>query len=110
MSISNKHKEIIKKAIESVTREDGLIEIGKYDEEIIVEMLSSALTEQLEEIERWVKEHRLKNENAIDKLEEVDERARITNRLNENLQMGYQIALSDTLSHIREQKELIKKQ
>lgn len=49
-----------------------------------------------------VKDMRLKNENAIDKLEEVDERARITNLLNENLQIGYQLALQDISSKLKE--------
>ena len=64
--------------------------------------IRSLLSKQRAEIIEKIEGMKLKNENAIDKLEEVDERARITNLLNENMVFGYQQALEDIKSIIKE--------
>lgn len=57
----------------------------------LVQTILSVLQEQKAVVEGMIEA----NKNSIDKIPEVDERARLTNRLNENMVFGYQQALSD---------------
>ncbi len=54
-----------------------------------------------EQVERF-KELLKKSEGNIEKLDEVDERSRMTNRLNENLQSGYRIGLLDQRNYYQQ--------
>lgn len=90
---NNKHKEIIEKTLDKICEETSFIRGLDYDDEkldYIGKCISSALTEQLEELEGWVKWIEIPKDNSDYELAQL--------RLREHI-----------LSHIREKKEIINK-
>lgn len=92
---NNKHKEIIEKTLDKICEGTSFIRGLPYDDEkldYIGKCISSALTEQLEELDRWVEE----------------EKVWITEN-GELAKQGHNKALNKVIDHIREQKEIINK-
>ncbi len=64
-----------------------------------------ALAEERDRVRDKIKSMSLKSENSIDKLLEDSEQNRITNLLNQNMVIGYQVALSDLLATLQDKTD-----
>ena len=69
------------------------------------DFLRQSIVEVLEDVKRKIKSFKIMDGSVIDKLDEDTERARITNNLNENLEIGYRQACLDILSTITSEIE-----
>jgi len=64
------------------------------------ESIAQAIAEESVRMRGKIKSMSLKSENSIDKLPEDSEQNRIANLLNENMVIGYQVALNDLLASL----------
>lgn len=109
---NNKHKEIIEKTLDKICEETSFIRGLDYDDEkldYIGKCISSALTEQLEELERWVEGKQKDFANELQEGGTVHIKKLYLEEEKRAYSQGAFLCLETTLSHIREQKEEIKK-
>jgi len=66
----------------------------------VTNYIVQAVSEERARVVEKIKSMSLKSENSIDKLPEDSERNRIANLLNENMVIGYQVALNDLLTSL----------
>ena len=66
----------------------------------ILDSIAEAIAEERARVVEKIKSMSLKSENSIDKLPEDSEQNRIANLLNENMVIGYQVALNDILASL----------
>jgi len=87
--------ESVKKALYEESRK-----YSTAQERNLISIFQQAITEERERMREKIMSMSLKSENSIDKLPEDSEQNRVTNLLNENMVIGYQVALSDLLSSL----------
>lgn len=63
--------------------------------EVIINNVQSLISRSEQSLLEMIEKEMPKYANECDKLDEVDERARMTNRLNENMVLGYNQAVTD---------------
>ena len=96
-------KEVIIEQIDiCLSGQDPRYQLGRYIEHLKEEIIHQALAEDRERVVEKIKSMSLQSQNSIDKLPEDSERNRISNLLNANMVIGYQVALIDLLSSLKD--------
>lgn len=88
-------------------RETGIEEaegifFSKNDSDRVKSFIATILEEERERIIGEIKKFKIMEGSVIDKLEEKSEMERVTNLLNENLEIGYRQACMDIINLIKE--------